>query len=133
MAYPTIIVDTNIFIEHFRKQNKINSTLSKLACKYKIATTSITVYELLMGAITPDHETDLKNILFGLFVYSFDEEAAKIAAQQRIKLIKKNKQFEIRDILIAGVVLKEKLPLATLNSKHFQDFINIELINIEEL
>ena len=47
---------------------------------------------------------------------------------------KQNKQFEIRDILIAGIVIKHQLPLATLNSKHFADFIdNLRLRHHSEL
>jgi len=54
MEYPEIIIDTNVFIEHQRKQNKKNSKLTRL--------------------------------------------------------------------------VKNKLPLATLNVKHFVDFIDIELV-----
>ncbi len=94
-------------------------------------TTSITVYELFAGAVNPAIEQDVKNLLFGLEVLSLDAESGEIAARERRRLLKENKQFDVRDILIAGIVLKHKLPLATLNPKHFSDFDGLQMVRIE--
>jgi tRNA(fMet)-specific endonuclease VapC len=131
MEYPEIIIDTNVFIEHQRKQNKKNSKLTWLVENYDIVTTAITVYELFAGAVTTRHEEDIRNLLFGVKILGFDSESAEIAAKERLRLLKQNKQFEIRDILIAGIAIKHQIPLATLNIKHFVDFINIELVSME--
>ena len=149
MEYPEIIINTNVFIEHQRKQNKKNSKLTRLVENYDIATifvlnftskiefktkTTITVYELFAGAVTPRHEEDIRNLLFGVRILRLDRESAEIAAKERLRLLKQNKQFEIRDILIAGIVIKHQLPLATLNVKHFADFIdNLRLRHHSEL
>ena len=133
MEYPEIIIDTNVFIEHQRKQNKKNSKLTQLVENYNIATTVITVYELFAGAVTQRHEEDIRNLLFGVRILRLDRESAEVAAKERLRLLKQNKQFEIRDILIAGIVIKHQLPLATLNVKHFADFIDIELVSIANL
>lgn len=127
MADRTIVVDTNIFIDHFRKNNKAETTLAKLSQTYRLATTSITVYELFLGAVTPAHKADLEKLLLGVTVYSLDEGAAQIAAQEKLRLLK---EIEIRDTLIAGIVLQNQLPLATLNPKHFEHFRDIELVKL---
>ena len=129
MANTRIILDTNIFIDHLRKVKKETSFLTQLAQKYTFSTTSISVYELLVGAKTPQHKIDIENLLFGVEIFPFDRQAAEIASEERSRLIKLNKQFEIRDIFIAGICLKSKLPLATLNEKHFKDFLNIKILN----
>ena len=46
MEYTEIIIDTNVFVEHQRKQNKESSKLTRLVENYDIVTTAITVYEL---------------------------------------------------------------------------------------
>jgi len=108
-----IIVDTNVFIKHQRKKNKKNSKLTQLVKNYDIVTTAITVYELFAGAVTQRHEEDIKNLLFGVEVLHLDKESAEVSAKERLRLLKQNKQFEIRDILVAGIVIKNQLPLAT--------------------
>ena len=133
MEYSQIIVDTNVFVKHQRKKNKKNSKLTQLVKNYNIVTTAITVYELFAGAVTPRHEEDIKNLLFGVEVLQLDKESAEISAKERLRLLKQNKQFEIRDILLAGIVIKSQLPLATLNVKHFVDFRDIELLEMGDL
>lgn len=123
MANTRIILDTNIFIDYLRKSKKDTSILIQLAQQYTFATTSISVYELLVGAKTPQHKIDIE-------ILPFDRQAAEIASEERSRLIKLNRQFEIRDIFIAGICLKNRLTLATLNQKHFKDFINLKILSL---
>lgn len=133
MEYSQIIVDTNVFInKHQRKKDKKNSKLTQLVKNY-IVTTAITVYELFAGVVTLRHEEDIKNLLFGVEVLQLDKESAEILAKERLRLLKQNRQFKIRDILVAGIVIKNQLPLATFNVKHFVDFRDIELVSMEDL
>lgn len=129
MATPLILADTSIFIEYLRKQKKDRSILYQLTTRYRLATSVITVYELFTGAISPAHEQRVHDILFAVEILSLDKSAAEIAARERLRLLELNRQFEIRDILIAGTAMRHNLALATLNVKHFQDF-DLELVEL---
>lgn len=45
-----IVIDTNIFIDFLRAKNKTTTALYKIADNLNICISSVTLYELLMGA-----------------------------------------------------------------------------------
>ena len=58
----------------------------------------------------------------------FDEEAARFAANLTAVRRKKGRAGEIRDTMIAGIVLAHHASLATRNTTHFSD-ISATVIN----
>jgi predicted nucleic acid-binding protein len=54
-------------------------------------------------------------------VASFDEEAANLAANLMVTRRKKGRMVEVRDTMIAGIVLALSANLATRNTSHFDD------------
>ena len=47
-----MVIDTSVFIEYLRSAKKINTTLQRLSEEYEWHVSSITIYELFMGANT---------------------------------------------------------------------------------
>lgn len=116
---PDKIVDTNVFIEYFRKKIKTNTLFEYLKIKkVKIMISSVTEYELLIG-VKPETETLWREIIAECIVIPFDTACAKTAAEIRLNLKKRGLSMEIRDIFIAATAITHKLEIVSLNKKHF--------------
>lgn len=93
--------------------------------------TAITVMEIRFGlqtippgrrqrALLASFELMLKSIIEGR-VASFDAEAAAHAASLMAQRQRKGRPAEVRDTMIAGIVLAHRATLATRNTRHFHD------------
>jgi toxin FitB len=93
--------------------------------------TAVTVYELRYGveALPEGRRRDeldraINRALsddFGGRVLPLDEAAATVAASLAVSRKHRGRPIEIRDTLIAGIVLSRKAQLATRNIRHFLD------------
>jgi predicted nucleic acid-binding protein len=120
-----ICVDTDILIEYNRKKIKSDSILYKLSGEFEIAIASVTAYEILRGEDLS--EDSFWNIYFeSIKVLHFDLEAAKLAGVIYRKL--KTNLIDMPDLLIAAISVYHKLPLATLNKKHFERVPGLQLL-----
>ena len=70
MERPGMVVDTSIFIEFLRAKDKAKTVLFQIPEIDHIYISSVTLYELLIGANTPEKINDIK-ILTELKVYLF--------------------------------------------------------------
>ena len=102
-----------------------------------IWTTSITILEIQVGLrIMPAGRTQtflsegfeelLKRIQHRIAV--FGEESARLAADLTAARQKKGRVGEVRDTMIAGIVLTHRARLATRNTSHFDD-ISATVVN----
>lgn len=62
--------------------------------------------------------------------FTVDLESSNQAIEIYKELKKKTKMIDLADILIAATSISQKLPLATLNLKHFQRINELEIINL---
>lgn len=76
MAASKMVVDTSIFIDHLRSKNKFNSILSNIPDEHEIFVSSVTIYELLMGATSPEKWKDVETLTRGLPVLAFTGNVA---------------------------------------------------------
>jgi predicted nucleic acid-binding protein len=63
-------------------------------------------------------------------ILPFNLEAAMISARIQASLDRRGEGIGIPDTLIAGICVAEKVPLLTLNTKHFSKIDELRLINI---
>jgi len=115
-----MVIDTSLFIEFLRSKQKENTKLYNLPDNTSYYLSSVTLFELFMGATSPEKEKDIHTLTDELNVLPFDNEVALKAGQIYQELRKKNQLIEFRDIFIAATCLVHELPLATLNKKHFE-------------
>lgn len=115
-----MVIDTGIFIEHLRAKDKTSTTLFKLADEPELFISAVSLYELYMGATSREKMQDIKNLTEDLAILPFTDEVALTAGQIYHQLRVSNKLIEFRDIFIAATCLTFKLPIATLNKKHFE-------------
>jgi tRNA(fMet)-specific endonuclease VapC len=123
-----MVIDTSLFIEFLRVTQKEKTKLYNLPDNVAYSLSSITLFELFMGATNPQKENDIRLLTDGLNIIPFNEDVAIKSGQIYQELRKKNQLIEFRDIFIAATCLIHGLPLATLNKKHFERIDNLVLI-----
>jgi toxin FitB len=132
------ILDTNVVsaLMNDPPENNVVVWLDGQA-RTSIWTTSITVFEVRSGLeIMPAGKRQAKlsevfeRILdrLGQRIAVFDDEAARLAANLTAFRRKKGRVGELRDTMIAGIVLAHRASLATRNVAHFGD-ISATVIN----
>jgi tRNA(fMet)-specific endonuclease VapC len=128
MAGNIILVDTSILIDYFRKSDKTNSKLISLINKgYKFHISSITEYEIFAGSSPLQHDF-WEKLLERTEVLPFDKQAAEVAVELNSLLKRKRKQLDIADLFIAATAISNKIPLSTLNLKHFERIDDLQIV-----
>ena len=129
-----ICLDTNVLIAHKRakKADKDKTFLYRLTLQsYRLAVSSITVYELLRGD-NNDEEAYWKAMFSNMTVLDFDSHCAEQAAKMYQDLKKRGMLIESEDLLIAATALGNQMKLATGNVKHFNRVVGLELVTDEK-
>jgi len=123
-----MVVDTSIFIEFLRAKDKTKTALFQIPDDEQIYVSSVTIYELMIGAYTPLKIADIRILTEDIAVLPFNEEVANKAAEIYHQLRLKNKMIEFRNIFIAATCIVNDLPVRTLNKKHFDRIIGLHVI-----
>lgn len=129
MEGQTVLVDTTILIDYFRKKRKDKTALYALSLEYSLAISTITEFEFLVGL--KEENAGFAVQLFERFiVFPFDSECVKAAASVYRGLKQKNRLIPAPDIFIAATAIVNGISLATLNKRHFQRIDGLELLQI---
>lgn len=128
MAKELVLVDTSILIDFFRKSDKANSRLMKLVKgNFTYCISAVTEFEIYTGT-TPNQTAYWEDFLFRTQVLAFDKEIARTAVEISKALKKQSRLIGIADLFIAATAVHYRLPLATLNLKHFERVDELILI-----
>ncbi len=122
-----MVVDSTLFIEHLRAKEKSATTLSQLPETATLCLSTVTLYELYMGATTGQKRRDIEILTGELKVLPFDEEASLEAAKIYHQLRLQGMMIEFRDIFIAATAIVNNQELKSLNRKHFERIENLTL------
>lgn len=133
-----IILDTNVLSALMRKEPdpKVVAWLDTQS-RTSVWTTSITVLEIRFGlhimavgkrrVLLLEAFEKLLNQL-GYRIAAFDDDAADRAADVMALRQRKGRPVELRDTMIAGIVLARHAGLATRNVVHFED-VSLPIVN----
>jgi len=126
-----IILDTNVLSALMRRvpDESVVDWLDQQP-RTSVWTTAVTVLEIRFGLqilatgrrrtlLTETFEEVLKRI--GQRVATFDAAAAELAGDLMASRHKKGRPGDLRDTMIAGIVLAQHATLATRNIAHFED------------
>ena len=128
MENKTVMVDTSILIDFYRKTDKNNAVwISLVRQGYKFTISAVTKYEIYSGA-TESQLDFWNNVLKAIVVISFDEACVDKAVEINTSLKRKRKQIEVADLFIAATAISNDLPFATLNTKHFDRIDGLNLV-----
>ncbi len=122
-----MVIDTNIFIEYLRATKKNDTTLQRLSDQYDWYVSSITIYELFMGANTVKKKEEIKVLTSDLILLPFNYDTAMKSAEIYNDLKSRNQVIEFRDIFIGATAILNQLPVLTLNRKHFERIDGIKI------
>lgn len=123
-----ILLDTSIFIDHFRKQIKSGSALSSLALDFDFAISTVSAFEIKVGLNTPEKQYEYREMIDYVDILPFDALCVDSAVRIYQTLKKANNLIDIPDLFIAATALRHSLPVATLNKKHFAIIPDLELV-----
>jgi len=133
-----VVLDTNVVsaLMNDPPEGKVVAWLDGQA-RSSIWTTSITVFEIRSGLeVMPagKRQAKLSEVFERILdridhrIAVFDEQAARLAGEITSLRQKKGRVVELRDTMIAGIVLANRASLATRNVAHFAD-ISATVIN----
>ena len=134
-----VILDTNVLSALMgRTPDKQVITWLDKQPTTSIWTTSVTVFEIRFGlqtmpagkrraALLQAFETLMADKIEGR-IASFDAAAAQLAGDLMAIRHKKGRPGDLRDTMIAGIVLASQATLATRNTPHFAD-LSVPVIN----
>ncbi|MGI8952922.1 MAG: type II toxin-antitoxin system VapC family toxin [Chitinophagaceae bacterium] len=129
-----ICVDSSVLINHYREKNKEQTFFYSLVNRHEAFNISvITEYEILIGAKTADQISYWKNIFSDFFILNYTSGVNEIALNISFKLSLKGFNIEFKDLIIAATALSKKIPLATINEKHFNSIEGLQLITPSSL
>ena len=124
-----MVIDTTLFIEFLRAKDKTQTILYNLPENTPLYISAVTVFELYAGATTDQKKKDVELIISDLIILPFSVEIAMKAAKVFNDLKRKNQLIEFRDIFIGCTALVHKLPIRTLNLKHFSRISDLEIVD----
>jgi tRNA(fMet)-specific endonuclease VapC len=128
VAEKTVVVDTSLWIDFFRKVDKSKTRLVELSLQYsQIAIAAVTEFEIYSGA-TLQQLPFWTEVLTEVVVLPFDSKAAHIAVDVQRELKRQRKSIEKADLFIAATAIANNLPLDTLNRKHFDKIGQLTLL-----
>jgi len=122
-----VVADTDALID-FLEQEGCHAQMTSLLRHGRLATTSISVFELWRGCTTEEQLAELRRALRGIRVYPFNEPAARQAGDVARELVLRGEVIGERDTMIAGICLAVGLPLVTANLKHFGRVPGLRLV-----
>jgi toxin FitB len=127
-----IVLDTNVISEFMlpRPDERVTRWLDRQPSS-SLWTTSVSIFEARFGletmpagrrrgALMASFENWLNQVIQQRIV-TYDEIAARRAAEIAAERQRKGRPGELRDTMIAGIVLASRATLATRNVKHFED------------
>ncbi|MDR0811852.1 MAG: type II toxin-antitoxin system VapC family toxin [Paludibacter sp.] len=128
MGRKEILVDTSVFIDYYRKQNKENALLTQLSKEYDIFISVITKFEILAGVKNEVEKEFWDSVFDSLFILPFGNNEAEKSAEIYAFLRKANQIIGVQDIFIAATALTNLLQISTLNKKDFERIKKLEIL-----
>jgi len=125
-----IVVDTDILIDGLNGREPSSRWLREAILREEIATTAVTRFELLAGALSPRALKATRRFLQDLEVLPLDAAAADRAAEIHRQLARQGAVVGTPDTLIAGIALIHKARLATRNTRHFGRIPELDLVPV---
>ncbi len=133
MDAPTILLDTSILIDFFRKRDKSKSIILQLVDKYHFCISVITAFEMKIGIQTQAQQNDYEVLTKNIEILSIDEACIDEAVAIYKALKSTNSMIELADLLIGATAISNSLPLATLNAKHFERIAKVTLADLPDV
>lgn len=124
-----IVADTDVLIDALRGRGAAERIEIELRTG-QLATTVITVFELLAGARTERAKRRVETLLAAMGHLPLDVAAAREAAEIGLELEKSGNTIGTADALIAGICRTRGAMLMTRNTAHFSRVPRLKLATL---
>ncbi len=114
-----IVADSDVLIDALRGREPAASRVARELNAGALATTVISVFELVSGARSDKTREKIERFLAPVMVLALDDPAARAAAAVRSALEAAGTPIGTADYLIAGICLSRSATLLTRNRAHF--------------
>ncbi len=125
-----IVVDTDVLIDALSGQQPSAERVARGLETGALATTAVSVFELLSGATTDKATESIEALLAALFILPFDPAAGRQAAEIRRDLESRRLSIGMADYQIAGICVSRSAELLTRNRRHFERVPSLELADL---
>ncbi len=115
-----MVADTGVLIDSLNGKNPSSDRVSREIQGGTLATTAISVFELLSGAKTGRARDSVDKLVRAVRILPLDEASGTAAAAIRRELEGRGTTIGMADYLIAGICRARSLPLLTRNRSHFE-------------
>lgn len=122
-----IVADTDVLIDALRGREPGRSRVAREIESASLATTTISLFELLSGARTPREQETIERLLEAITILPFDEPASRAASAARRNLEIEGRTIGMADLQIAGICVSRAMPLLTRNRAHFERVADLML------
>ena len=126
-----VLIDTTLFIEHFRARDKSATTLVRIhEQRHVLFTSTIVVAELCYGARNATQRADVIKVLARMRILPFTARMALRVSIEVEKLRRSNQITGMRDLAIACAALEAGLPVATKNQREFARVSGVRVFDL---
>ncbi len=126
-----IVADTDVLVDALRGRGAAQRIRVELATG-RLATTVVSVFELLSGARTDAERERVENLVGAIAKLPIDEASAREAADIARELSARGAPIGPADSLIAGVCRARGATLLTRNRAHFERVPGLKLGSLTE-
>ena len=123
-ALKAVCVDTDVIVDYLRGREPGRSAFTKWRRKAEVYITSITAFELHLGASLSSKRKrriiEVESLLDQHSILTFTRESARKAAEKGAELRAEGIPVEIRDLFNASICLTRKIPILTKNKTHYE-------------
>lgn len=125
------VLDSDLIISSLRGRSDALEKVKHLEQTDALVLTSLTEYEIMLGAYFGKEDTIAKteDFISRYTVLPLDANSAKRAAKIRAELMKQGSDLDDIDVLIAAITLEYDATLVTRNKTHFA---RIDKLSVEE-
>jgi len=127
-----VCLDTDVIVDYLRGREPGRSAFMHWRKKADTFITSITAFELLLGANLSSKRArrrlEVESLLHQLKILDFNRESAEKAAEKGAELKAKGEPIDIRDLFNASICLTTNIPILTKNKKHYQRIRELKVL-----
>lgn len=113
-----IVADSDVLIDSLRGEEQATKRIDLELRSGGLATTVVTVFELMSGARSDRQVQKVSSLLAPLSVLHLDRAASLKAAEVRVELEAAGQGLALADYLIAGICLTRNAVLLSRNEAH---------------